>query len=204
MLPVLVLYATREGQTRRIAEYVSDSMRARGFAVDVVNATELPGGFSVGAYSKVLIAASVHRERHQSEIVDFVRGHRAELDRMASAFLSVSLSQAGAEDTAAPPAMCAKAAANVKHMIFRFLSETGWHPGRVQAVAGALRYTRYNFFTRFVMKRIARAAGGSADTSRDHEYTDWIGLDRFLDEFLAAPADAPLADPVGVCTPGRA
>jgi menaquinone-dependent protoporphyrinogen oxidase len=191
MFPVLVLYATREGQTRRIAEYISDSMRARGFAVEVVNATELPDGFSLGAYSKVIVAASVHRERHQKEIIDFVKGHRKELDGVPGAFVSVSLSQAGAEDSAAPPERRAKAAADVEHMIFRFLAETGWHPSKIKAVAGALMYTKYNFVLRFVIKRVAKAAGGSTDTSRDHEYTDWIGLDRFLDEFLTIPVEAP-------------
>jgi menaquinone-dependent protoporphyrinogen oxidase len=34
------------------------------------------------------------------------------------------------------------------------------------------------------MKRIARASGGSTDTSRDHEYTDWEALDRLVDELL--------------------
>jgi menaquinone-dependent protoporphyrinogen oxidase len=32
------------------------------------------------------------------------------------------------------------------------------------------------------MKRIAKEAGGATDTSRDYEYTDWVGLDRFVDE----------------------
>jgi menaquinone-dependent protoporphyrinogen oxidase len=43
-------------------------------------------------------------------------------------------------------------------------------------------YTKYNFLIRFVMKRIARQAGASTDTSHDHDYTDWEGLDRILDE----------------------
>jgi len=32
------------------------------------------------------------------------------------------------------------------------------------------------------MRRIAKKAGAATDTSRDYEYTDWIGLDRFADE----------------------
>jgi menaquinone-dependent protoporphyrinogen oxidase len=30
------------------------------------------------------------------------------------------------------------------------------------------------------MKRIAKHAGGSTDTSRDHEYTDWVALEQFV------------------------
>ncbi len=43
----------------------------------------------------------------------------------------------------------------------------------IEMIAGALKYTQYNWFIRWVMKGIARKEGGSTDTSRDHEYTDW-------------------------------
>ena len=62
-------------------------------------------------------------------------------------------------------------------------ADAGWHPERVVPVAGALRYSQYNFLVRFVMKRIARKSGGSTDTTRDHDYTDWAALDRFVSEF---------------------
>jgi menaquinone-dependent protoporphyrinogen oxidase len=97
-------------------------------------------------------------------------------------FLSVSLSEAGAEDEDSPPDKRAKAAAGVQTMIDRFLSETGWNPGKIRAVAGALLYRRYNLVLRLMMKRIAEAAGGDTDTSRDYEYTDWAGLDRIVAE----------------------
>jgi len=67
----------------------------------------------------------------------------------------------------------------------RFLDQTGWAPSRHRFVAGALRYTRYGWLKRMVMKWIAGKAGGSTDTSRDHEYTDWDELGRFAAEFAA-------------------
>ena len=54
-------------------------------------------------------------------------------------------------------------------------------------------YTRYNWFIRRVMKRIAAKAGGDTDTTRDHEYTDWQDLRRFTEQFgllVARPATA--------------
>ena len=49
-----------------------------------------------------------------------------------------------------------------------------------QAGCRRLLYTQYNVLIRFVMKRIAKHAGGATDTSRDHEYTDWVALDQFV------------------------
>lgn len=115
-------------------------------------------------------------------MVRFVKEHRAEIESVPNAFISVTLSEAGAERSDATPAEHAKFVSGVQEVINRFLDETGWRPKHVKPVAGALLYTRYNFLIRFVMKRIARAEGGSTDTSRDHEYTDWAALDRFVAE----------------------
>jgi menaquinone-dependent protoporphyrinogen oxidase len=184
MKPVLILYATREGQTRRIAEHLAATIRAREHQADVVDAAHLPAGFSLEAYAAAIVAASVHQSGHEKEMTDFVKRHRAELERIPAVFLSVSLSEAGVEDPAAPPERRAQAAADVRKMIDQFLAETGWHPSKIRAAAGALSYTKYNFLIRFVMKRIAKAQGASTDTSRDHEFTDWEALDRLVDEVV--------------------
>lgn len=191
MQPVLVLYATREGQTRRIAEHLAAAIRARDGAADVRNAAQLPPGFLLAPYGAVILAASVHLGRHEAEMRTFVKQHLSELEQTPAAFLSVSLSEAGVEDPAASPERRSQAAADVHRMIDDFLAETGWHPKHIRACAGALMYTKYNFLVRFVMKRIARAAGASTDTSHDHEYTDWEALDRFIDELgpeIVAPS----------------
>jgi menaquinone-dependent protoporphyrinogen oxidase len=73
----------------------------------------------------------------------------------------------------------------VKQTLETFFKQTGWHPTTVKPVAGALLYSKYNFLIRFVMKRVARKAGASTDASRDYDYTDWIGLDKFVEEWGA-------------------
>jgi menaquinone-dependent protoporphyrinogen oxidase len=186
MKPILVLYATREGHTRRIAEHIAAAIRSRGYSADVIDAADIPPDFSMEVYEAVVIAASVHREKHEKEMVTFVRRFRDELECMPAIFLSVSLSEAGAEDPAASPAHRAQAAADVQKMIDAFLKETRWHPSKVRGVAGALSYSKYNFLVRFVMKRIAKAQGASTDTSHDHELTDWEALDHIVDELVGA------------------
>jgi menaquinone-dependent protoporphyrinogen oxidase len=185
MEPILVLYATHEGQTKRIAEHMAASVRAHGLLADVVNAAHIPDGFSLDVHSAAIVAASVHGGRHEKEIVRFVKDHVKELERLPTAFVSVSLSEAGAEDAMAAHENRARSAADATRMIDEFLAETGWRPTLIKAVAGALLYTKYNFLLRCVMKRISRQAGGTTDTSKDHEYTDWVALDRLVDEFVA-------------------
>jgi len=183
MKPVAVLYATREGQTQRIAEHVAAGLRGRGLDATASNVRERDAGSDLDAYAAVVLAASVHAGQHEREMIELAKTHRERLDGMPNAFLSVTLSEAGAERTGATAGERARSSADVTKMIDRFVHDTGWHPKRIVPVAGALRYTRYNFLVRFVMKRIARASGGSTDTSRDHEYTDWKALDDFVATF---------------------
>ena len=55
-------------------------------------------------------------------------------------------------------------------------------------VAGALLYRQYRPAIRLLMRIISMMAGGSTDTSRDHEYTDWKAVSRFADEIAADAA----------------
>jgi menaquinone-dependent protoporphyrinogen oxidase len=193
MPSICILYATREGQTRRIAEHVAAALRGRGLAVTVTNVRDHAARCSLNACTAAILAASVHAGRHEPAMLQFVKEHRDELERLPTAFLSVTLSEAGAERSDATPEEHAQFVADVQQVLDRFFAETGWHPERVKPVAGALLYTHYNVLIRFVMKRIAKHAGGSTDTSRDHEYTDWVALDRFVaalvEEFSASTTD---------------
>ena len=183
--PILALYATREGQSRRIAEHIAATARLRGQAAAVMDAAHIPADFSLEDYSAAFLAASVHSHRHEKEMSNFVKRHIHELDRLPTAFLSVSLSEAGAEDSKAPQAKREAAALDARKMMEGFLKETGWHPKEAQPVAGALMYSKYNFLMRYIMKRIARQAGGDTDTSRDYEYTNWAAVDALVEKVTA-------------------
>ena len=173
-----IFFATREGQTRRIAERIAADLRAAGATVDLVDLTGV-GHIDLSKYDSACVASSVHVGKHERAATEFVKGHRAELERLSAAFVTVSLSQAGAENLRRPADARAQSACDVQQVIDGFVKETGWRPAAVFPVAGALLYRRYNVLLRFVMKLIARKAGGPTDTSRDHELTDWRAVDRF-------------------------
>ena len=183
-----IFFATREGQTRKIAERVAADVRAHGVDADVISVKALRSPIRWSDYTIACLAASVHGGRHEREMIAFARQHRDELVRRRGVFLSVTLSEAGAEDPNAPLDRRQRAAADAQRMIDVFIAETGWRPARSMPVAGALTYSRYNFFIRFVMKRIARSQGAPTDTSRDYEFTNWAAVDAMAEQ-LVAPAD---------------
>jgi len=186
MKTLAILYATREGQTRRIAERAAATLRQRGFAVDVIDvARGLPSDFDLARCDAAVIAASIHIGKHAPEMVEYVRRHRDELKRIPTLFLSVSLSAAGAVDEGATAARRESAAANVQKMIDRFVTDTGFRPTIQHPVAGALLYRQYGVLVRLMMRFISTIVGASTDTSRDHEYTDWSAVDRYAEEIAA-------------------
>jgi menaquinone-dependent protoporphyrinogen oxidase len=196
MKPFVVLYTTREGQTRRIAEHVAATLRARGKTTDVVDVRNLPDWFDLSRFGGAVVAASVHAGKHEQEMVGFVKREREALEKLPAAFLSVSLAEAASEDASAAPTLRRKAADEARATVAAFLDETGWHPSRVKAVAGAVLYTQYNLVVRLVMKLISKRSTGAPpphDPAHDYEYTDWAALDVFVDEVLAVAEGTPRA-----------
>jgi menaquinone-dependent protoporphyrinogen oxidase len=190
-----VFFATREGQTAKIAEHIAIDLRAHGIDVDVLNVRHGTARIDWTAYALGFVAASVHAEHHEREMIRFVRSYRDRLEQLGAIFISVTMSEAGAEDPAATAERRQQGAADAQRMIDVFIKETGWKPERCLPVAGALMYTRYNFLVRFVMKRISRKQGGPTDTSRDYEFTDWHGLDRFVEDVVGAKLKTPTLAP---------
>jgi len=181
---VAVFFATQEGHTREIAERIMLDLRKGGFDVDLHD-VRLPFPFDWKFYSAAVLAASVHQGNHEKEMIRFVKDHRPELERMPTAFISVTLSEVGAERREATPAEHIQFVADVNKMLDTFFEQTEWYPTYVKPVAGALTYSKYNFFIRFIMRRIARKQGAATDTSRDYDYTDWIALDKFIGDLAA-------------------
>jgi menaquinone-dependent protoporphyrinogen oxidase len=189
-MKVAVFFATREGQTSKIANRIAEHLRAKRVTVDIVNVRTQAAPPDWSAYATAFVAASVHTGRHEREMIEFVRRSRDELRRIGAVFISVSMSEAGAEDMHASAERRERSSADAQRMVDVFIKETGWKPERYLRVAGALLYTHYNFLVRFVMKRISRQNGGPTDTSRDYEFTDWPSLDQFVDEVLTLSRDA--------------
>lgn len=172
----LVVYATTEGHTAKIAEWVGDWFHARSYAVVVLNSADVADQTLPDGFDAYVLTGSVHVGKHQKSLIQFVQRNLRHLNNSASAFISASAS-AGGQD--------AVNQGNAKACIQTFLSETGWKPTATMPIGGAILYTKYNFFLRMVMKRISKKEGGPTDTSRDHELTDWAALDAFLTRFVA-------------------
>jgi menaquinone-dependent protoporphyrinogen oxidase len=176
MARIAVVFGTTDGQTAKIARYLTEVLRSEGHAVSVWDTrATVPAAALVGEDAAV-IAGSVRMGKFQRALVAFARERRGELARIPTVFLPVSLS--AARSTSA-------ARREVRKTIARFIDETGFGPGAIEPVAGALAYSRYGFWTRLAMILISKMSGGDTDTSRDYEYTDWAAVAEIARRFGA-------------------
>jgi menaquinone-dependent protoporphyrinogen oxidase len=175
VMRVLICYATTDGQTRKIAEYVGDLVRKKGHDVDMFDANMVEG-LEISRFDAAIFAGSVHMGRYQAALVHQIRRWCQALKVLPVAFVSVSLS-AGSKD----PHVRAEVDECAQHM----LNEAGVKPVVIFHVAGAIRFSQYDFFRRWIMRLAAKQMEGSVVPGEDQEYTDWDAVTRFVDEFLA-------------------
>ncbi len=172
---LVIAYATTDGQTRKIARFAADRLVSSGHAVELLN-VEDAADLDLARFDGAILAGSLHAGGYQTSLVRYVRDNHAALAGLPTLFLAVSLSAAGndAEDWA-----------GLRKCLAEFETETGWTPGRVEHVAGAFRFSEYDFFRAWAMRRIADQKGEKVEPGKDKEYTDWAALGQTLDNWVA-------------------
>jgi len=175
-MKVLIVYGTTEGQTAKIANFVANHLILQHHQAVTANIALGIEAADPADFEVILVAASLHAGHYQPSVIEYVRQNRGAIATRRNAFLSVSLAAASHDP---------EDLAGVEHCVTLFCKETGWTPNQVHHVAGAFRYTQYDFLKRWAMKYIAYRKGAPTDTSRDYELTDWEDVGRFADAFTA-------------------
>ena len=175
MIRVLVLYGTTHGQTAKIAHALAASLCAEGCLASAVNARDALRRVKARHYAGVIVAASLHAGGYQRPVRRWIRANARDLQAMPTAFVSVCLGVLEHKPSVDQ---------ELERLARRFVTPLGWTPGRVKMVAGALKYTRYSWLMKRVMRHMAARAGGGTDLTRDYEYTDWNDLGAFARSFM--------------------
>jgi menaquinone-dependent protoporphyrinogen oxidase len=172
---LLIAYATTDGQTRKIARFAADRLADLGHAVELLNVEDAEG-LDLSRFDGAILAGSLHAGGYQKALARYASAAAPQLSGMPTLFLAVSLSAAGND----PDDW-----AGLRRCLDEFQSETGWTPGRIEHVAGAFRFSEYDFFRAWAMRRIADQKGETVEPGKDKEYTDWAALVLALDGWLA-------------------
>lgn len=170
-MKLLVLFSTRDGQTREIASALSSELNEQGFDVDVVNLHRAEA-IDWQNYCGVVIGASIRYGHFHPLVQRFVKNHLSELQKLPGAFYSVNLVARKAD----------KRTPQTNSYTRKFLLQSPWQPQRCAVFAGALRYPRYRWYDRFMIRLIMKMTGGETDIRKEVVYTDWHQVSQFAHE----------------------
>lgn len=184
MSRVLMIYGTSYGQTEKIARRIGAALEASGVTVESCDAAKSRPSMDLQQYSAVVVGSSLIARGAQKSIQQFVSANVGVLNRVPTAYFQVSASAGSASQEGRNAAWRA---------LEGFLKHAQWTPKLTASLAGAINYTKYPFLLRWYMKRAAAKNGGSTDTSRDHELTDWKQVDQLATD-IASLVKAPVPE----------
>jgi len=190
-LRVLLVYATRHGSTREVANAVAEELRAAGHKVDQRLAAEAPGPMG---YDAVVVGGPMIMGWHR-QAVRFVANHRKELAQLPLAFFitAASLTDCGESDVQGVPIVkdpwLAKAPRNATKLRYRERYARPEHylasvlkkgsPARPRAVAffaGSLDLTTMNVFEKlFVLLVVGATPGDGRNWKATREWGAGLG-----------------------------
>ncbi len=172
-MTLLVLYASVEGHTRKIADFVQTCAEGLGHRVRLIDVGVKGATADFDDADQVILAASVHRKRHPDEFEKFVRTHKDALEAHRTLFLSISL-------CAGYPEGLEEARTYVEDMSAR----TGFAPSADMLVGGALQFAKYADYEAWVVRFIAVGMKRHEELEEDRELTHWDALKARVSEFL--------------------
>jgi menaquinone-dependent protoporphyrinogen oxidase len=176
-MKVAIVYGTIEGQTGKVARFVSQHLKAKGHEVRMFDAKDHSVDIDIADAEKVILAGSVHERRHPEDFEVYLMAQRDALNAKESLLLSVSLSaafKAGREEA--------------QDYVTELSMRTGVDPTQVALVAGAVRSRKYDYFSSMVLRHVVLRDRPSIPADGTHEFTDWDQLRDAVDTFVGAAA----------------
>ena len=172
---ILIAYASIEGQSEKIAQKIAQTVKRSGAEPLLVNTREHPEAPWPDDCDGLIAGGPLHREQHPQELARWLDAQRNNWKGLPTAFFSVSLSASSDRQSDRDDAQA---------VMQQFLDEIDMHPDMAVILAGALKYSRYGFFKKRIMRNIVEKSGGKdLDMSRDYEYTDWEQVREFAGQF---------------------
>ena len=165
---IAVFYATRDGQSERIARHIAERLSDCGATTvlhRLVRSTQ-----PIEARSCTIVAVlAVRYGRMLPEAADFLTLYAG---REHTPPLALAVVNLVARDKA-------RRTEQTNPYLRKTLARYGLRPALTSAFAGRLNYPKYRFVDKQMIRLIMAMTGGVADGRSDIEYTDWAQVDDF-------------------------
>lgn len=179
-LPVSLFFASRDGQTQRIAERIAERLGEAGLGVTLTNLNERqPDAAEITAAGVIVVAAAIRYGKHLPPAEHLLQMHAARIPQDHLALISINL-------TARKPG---KDTAKGSVYLRKWLRRHRLTPAIATAVAGKLDYPRYGWFDRMMIRLIMTLTKGPTDPTLTIEFTDWDKVDALANDIARLATD---------------
>lgn len=173
MKKAVLLYSSREGQTRKIMAHIESELK--GFSCETIDLNDVKE-IDLSKYDRIVIGASIRYGHLNKVLYQFIARNLQQLIANQAAFFCVNLTARKEDQGKDTP----EGSAYIK----KFLKKSPWHPELIGVFAGALYYPRYNFFDKTMIRFIMSMTGGETDTTKEVEYTNWDKVSLFAKKVM--------------------
>ena len=170
MPDILIVYASRDGHTRSIAQRMQQRLDGQGAQVRLVD-IESASNLDPSAFDVVAVGGSVVYGKHDPRLATFLADNAERLTACRTAFFSVNLIARKPE----------KRTIDGNVYVRKFLSALSLQPDHVEIIAGKLDYPSYGFLDRFMIRLTMKFTDGPTDPKTVIDYTDYDRVDGFAD-----------------------
>ncbi|QIQ20794.1 menaquinone-dependent protoporphyrinogen IX dehydrogenase [Zophobihabitans entericus] len=171
-MKVLLLYTTREGQTRKIMQRIAEQLTT-DIEYDLVH-LKSETMINLSHYQGVLVGSSIRYGYYPQALKKFITENYYELNHMFTAFFGVNM-------VARKPN---KNTPETNLYTRKFLEKSPWKPTMAAVFAGALYYPRYGTLDRNMIRLIMWMGKGETDVKKPIvEYTNWEKVTEFAQNF---------------------
>lgn len=167
----VIIYASVDGQTRKICDHITEILRSENQNVELISVSDFRE--NLADYQKIILASSIRYGKHHPQIEALIDQNYSLLNTKKSVFISVNLVARKAE----------KSQADTNPYVIKFLQKIKWKPTEVEVFAGRLNYKMYSFFDKMMIRLIMLITKGPTDPKTEIEYTNWENVTAFAKRF---------------------
>lgn len=171
----IIVYASHEGQTQKVAHHVARQVENLGHTARLINVGDAEKDADAGDFDAAVIAGDLDSSERAAALAQFVQDHKPALEAAPCALLSVRL-EAGMKEASGKRA--------VQDGINTFEEMTSLRPDRTLPVGGAYHDRGHSGMARALHHVWMHLKGITPDPSGHTELTDWQALEAFIREFI--------------------
>ncbi|MBR1375642.1 MAG: menaquinone-dependent protoporphyrinogen IX dehydrogenase [Cardiobacteriaceae bacterium] len=173
---ILLIYSSRFGYTKKIAEFIAERLKKQGNLVDIYSLEDVINNNlsdQLQEYQGIIIGASIRYGHYDKKLALFVEKNATLLNEKQACFYSVSILASKEHRNTAETHTYTR----------KFFEKSTWQAKIIGIFAGELDYAKYSLPEKYLMLLVMKINGRKTTLKERIEFTDWNKIEEFVKKF---------------------